>query len=177
MSKSSVEDIIMDRRSYLPPLRPPYDTDLNYNNIRQSQQHPQPPVTGNQQYFSSKPADRMDRNSGERLSSEYLPGSGDRMFMEELLRRQQRWVMGIMESSFRRITEDVMVCGFFYILFYNLSTEYYQDEDDNRFYYRVVSVIISWSHFNVLLWCHCVVTGDWHVYAILCSTYIDIVKF
>ena len=85
----------------------------------------------------------MDRNSGERLSSEYLPGSGDRMFMEELLRRQQRWVMGIMESSFRRITEDVMVCGFFYILFYNLSTEYYQDEDDNRFYYRVVSVIIS----------------------------------
>lgn len=126
MSNSSVEDIKMERRSYLPPLRPPYDTDFNYNNIRQSQQQQQQPVTGNQQYFSSKPADRMDRNSGERLSSEYLPGSGDRMFMEELLRRQQRWVWGIMESSFRRITEDVMVCGFFYILFsfYNLSTKY-----------------------------------------------------
>lgn len=108
MSKSSVEDLMMDRRSYLPPLRPPYDTDFNYNNIRQSQQQQQQPVTGNQQYFSSKPADRMDKNSGERLSSEYLPGSGDRMFMEELLRRQQRWVWGIMESSFRRITEDVM---------------------------------------------------------------------
>lgn len=148
MSKSSIEDIIMDRRSYLPPLRPPYDTDFNYNNIRQSQQHPQPPVTGNQQYFSSKPADRMDRNSGERLSSEYLPGSGDRMFMEELLRRQQRWVMGIMESSFRRITEDVMVCGFFLHSFLQFKhgiplRNHYQDEDDNRFYYRVVSVIIS----------------------------------
>lgn len=121
MSKSSVEDIIMDRRSYLPPLRPPYDTDFNYNNIRQSQQQQQQqPVTGNQQYFSSKPADRMDRNSGERLSSEYLPGSSDRMLTEELLRRQQRWVMGIMESSFRRITEDVMVCGFFFTFFFTI---------------------------------------------------------
>ncbi|XP_076103404.1 uncharacterized protein LOC143072386 isoform X1 [Mytilus galloprovincialis] len=103
MSKSSLDDLMMDRRGYLPPLRAPYDTDFSYNNNRSSFQ-----AVGNQQFLATNPPDRINRNSGERLSSEYVQTSNDKLFFEELLRRQQRWVMGIMESSFRRITDDIM---------------------------------------------------------------------
>ncbi|CAG2216718.1 unnamed protein product [Mytilus edulis] len=103
MSKSSLDDLMMDRRGYLPPLRAPYDTDFNYNNNRSSFQ-----AVGNQQFLATNPPDRINRSSGERLSSEYVQTSNDKLFFEELLRRQQRWVMGIMESSFRRITDDIM---------------------------------------------------------------------
>lgn len=34
--------------------------------------------------------------------------SKDKLYFEELLRRHQQWVMGVMESSFRRISDDVM---------------------------------------------------------------------
>lgn len=106
MSRSSVDaDFGMDRRSYLPPLRAPYDTDFNYTG-RGSVQPLQ--SVSNQQYFQS--SERMSRNSEQRLSSEFPPQNGDKLFFEELMRRQQRWVMGVMESSFRRISDDIMVC-------------------------------------------------------------------